>query len=84
MLYQTYKGWCEENGERFPISGTKFGREVSKTLQRRKNRMNFEYVDLRLTDDGNRILAGTVQRIGRFRAGEPLSEQLRMEQVPRS
>ena len=46
--------------------------------------MNFEYVDLRLTDDGNRILAGTVQRIGRFRAGEPLSEQLRMEQVPRS
>lgn len=84
VLYQTYKGWCEENGERFPISGTKFGREVSKTLQRRKNRMNFEYVDLRLTDDGNRILAGTVQRIGRFRAGEPLSEQLRMEQVPRS
>lgn len=82
ILYQTYRAWCEENGERFPLTGTKFGREVSKTLQRRKNRLNYEYMDMRLTDDGTRVLAAFGQRGSRFRTGEPLSEQLRMETRP--
>lgn len=82
ILYQTYRAWCEENGERFPLTGTKFGREVSKTLERRKNRLNYEYMDMRLTDDGTRVLAAFGQRGSRFRTGEPLSEQLRMETRP--
>lgn len=84
ILYQTYRAWCEENGERFPLTGTKFGREVAKALQRRKNRLNYEYLDLRLTDDGTRVLAAFGQKNGRFRPGEPLSEQLRLETRPLS
>ena len=84
ILYQTYRAWCEENGERFPLTGTKFGREVAKALQRRKNRLNYEYLDLRLTDDGTRVLSAFGQKNGRFRPGEPLSEQLHLEARPLS
>ena len=57
ILYQVYRRWCEENGERYPLTGNKFGREIAKALQRTKTRTNFAYQDVRLTDEGNRLMA---------------------------
>lgn len=84
VLYQTYKGWCEENGERFPLTGNKFGREISKTLQRTKTRTNFTYQDVRLTDEGSRLLASVLHTGPRPNGKGPLYEQQHMGDLPRS
>ncbi len=52
VLYQVYRKWCEENGERYPLSGNKFGREIAKVLPRVKTRTAYEYQAARLTDEG--------------------------------
>lgn len=54
-LYQVYRRWCEENGERYPLTGTKFGREISKTLQKRTERCWTAYLNVRLTAEGERL-----------------------------
>lgn len=84
VLYQVYRKWCEENGERYPLTGTKFGREMVKSLQRTKTRANFAYQDVRLTDEGNRLMAYALQTEPRPRTGAPLYEQQRMDSPPRS
>ena len=84
VLYQVYRRWCEENGERYPLTGTKFGREVAKGLKRVKTRTSFEYCDLRLTDEGNRLMVCALQGGSRPRSGTPLYEQQRMDTLPRS
>lgn len=84
ILYQVYRRWCEENGERYPLTGNKFGREIAKALQRTKTRTNFAYQDVRLTDEGNRLMAYTLQTGPRPRSAGPLYEQQRMTDTPRS
>ena len=84
MLYQVYRRWCEENGERYPLTGNKFGREVAKVMQRTKARANFAYQDVRLTDEGNRLMAYALQTGPRARTSTPLYEQQRMDTMPRS
>lgn len=84
ILYQVYRRWCEENGERYPLTGTKFGREVAKVLKRVKTRTSFEYCDLRLTDEGNRLMVYALQGGSRPRNSAPLYEQQRMDTMPRS
>ena len=84
ILYQVYRRWCEENGERYPLTGNKFGREVAKVMQRTKTRANFAYQDVRLTDEGNRLMAYALQTGPRARASTPLYEQQRMDTMPRS
>ena len=84
VLYQVYRKWCEENGERYPLTGNKFGREIAKALPRTKTRTNFAYQDVRLTDEGNRLMAYALQTGPRPRSGAPLYEQQRMADPPRS
>lgn len=84
ILYQVYRRWCEENGERYPLTGNKFGREVAKVMQRTKTRANFAYQDVRLTDEGNRLMAYALQTGPRARASTPLYEQQRMDTLPSS
>lgn len=84
ILYQVYRRWCEENGERYPLTGNKFGREIAKALQRTKTRTNFAYQDVRLTDEGNRLMAYALQTGPRPRSGAPLYEQQRLDAVPLS
>ena len=85
ILYQVYRRWCEENGERFPVTANKFGREVGKTMTRCKTRAAYAYQDVRLTDEGNRLLAyvmsGTQQR---YKPGPSPYEQQRMDALPKS
>lgn len=84
ILYQVYRRWCDENGERYPLTGNKFGREVAKVMQRTKTRANFAYQDVRLTDEGNRLMAYALQTGPRARTSTPLYEQQRMDTMPRS
>lgn len=85
VLYQVYRKWCEENGERYPLSGNKFGREIAKVLPRVKTRTAYEYQAARLTDEGNRLLA---QALGgsrqRYQPGPPSYEQQTMSAPPKS
>lgn len=85
VLYQVYRKWCEENGERYPLSGNKFGREISKVLPRVKTRTAYEYQAARLTDEGSRLLA---QALGgsrqRYQPGPPPYEQQTMAAPPKS
>lgn len=84
LLYQVYRKWCEENGERYPLTGNKFGREIAKALPRTKTRANFAYQDVRLTDEGNRLMAYALQTGPRPKDRAPLYEQQRMADMPRS
>ena len=85
VLYQVYRKWCEENGERYPLSGNKFGREIAKVLPRVKTRTAYEYQAARLTDEGSRLLA---QALGgsrqRYQPGPPPYEQQTMSAPPKS
>lgn len=56
ILYQVYRRWCEENGERFPITSTKFGREMGKLLEKQVGMTCTQYTNTRLTDEGNRLM----------------------------
>lgn len=84
VLYQVYRRWCEENGERYPMTGNKFGREIAKAVQRAKTRANFAYQDVRLTEEGNRLMACALNTGPRPRSGAPLYDQQRMTDLPRS
>lgn len=84
ILYQVYRKWCEENGERYPLTGNKFGREIAKALPRTKTRANFAYQDVRLTDEGNRLMAYALQTGPRPKDRAPLYEQQRMADMSRS
>ena len=55
-----------------------------KVLKRVKTRTSFEYCDLRLTDEGNRLMVYALQGGSRPRNSAPLYEQQRMDTTPRS
>lgn len=83
VLYQVYRTWCAENGERYPMTGNKFGREAGKTLKRQKTRTSTEYLDTRLSDEGSRLLeqfSGTAPF--HSRSGPPLYPQSAVKALP--
>lgn len=85
VLYQVYRKWCDENGERYPMSGTKFGREMSKILTREKARNAYEYREVCLTSEGNRLLAISMNGTRpRFPSKVQPYEQQRMDELPKS
>ena len=49
-LYQAYKEWTKDNGQ-YLMSNTKFGLEVVKRFERKKDRDGWKYLGLRLADD---------------------------------
>lgn len=55
-VYEVYKLWCAELGERYPISNTKFSMELKKRFEWKKTSMYNEYVDIGYTDKGTRLL----------------------------
>ncbi len=56
LFYKIYYSWCHENGERFPITATKFGREMKKRYDFKEGRMVNEYLHVGLTDAGLRYM----------------------------
>lgn len=47
-LYSAYLHWCSENDRQRPMSGAKFGREVTKLLDKRTERDGVRYFDVQL------------------------------------
>lgn len=56
-LYDVYRAWCTEHGERFPLSQVRFSGELQDNyhFQRRKNRQCNEFVDAALTETGQEL-----------------------------
>lgn len=56
-LYDVYRAWCTEHGERFPLSQVRFSGELQDNyhFQRRKNRTCNEFVDAALTETGQEL-----------------------------
>jgi phage/plasmid-associated DNA primase len=44
VLYNSYRRWCEENGERLVITSTKFGTIISTKLQKKRTNQGNVYV----------------------------------------
>ncbi|MEG3029480.1 MAG: phage/plasmid primase, P4 family [Oscillospiraceae bacterium] len=55
-FYKMYTGWAKANGEKFPFTAQKFGREMQKRYKTRKSSVCTEYLDLGATRDGVRHL----------------------------
>lgn len=55
-LYQCYKGWCQEQGDRFPIGSVKFYGEFKKRYECRKTAAYNEYLGITFNDHGFAIL----------------------------
>ena len=56
-LYDVYRAWCTEHGERFPLSQVRFSGELQDNyhFQRRKNRTCNEFLDAALTETGQEL-----------------------------
>ena len=50
LLYQTYAKWCETNNE-YKMSNTKFGIEIQKRYERKKNRNGWYYSGMEFNDE---------------------------------
>ena len=83
VFYRIYRAWAQDNGERFPVSSQRFGREMKKHFAARTTRANTEYLDIGLTHSGHKYLNWTLQpaQNRRERAKGPLWQQ---EKLPES
>lgn len=61
VFYRIYRAWAQDNGERFPVSSTRFGREMKKKFAAKTTNTNTEYQGIGLTQDGNKYLNWTIQ-----------------------
>ena len=52
MLYQCYKNWCAEQGDRYPVSSVKFYGEFKKRCESRKTAAYNEYLGIAFNDHG--------------------------------
>ncbi len=53
-IYAVYRAWCEENGERYPMSNSKFSAELQDNyhfIKRKTSRFN-EYINVDFSDTG--------------------------------
>ena len=55
-LYQCYRGWCQEQGERYPVGTTKFYGEMKRRYDHRKRESYNEYLGITFTDRGFQLL----------------------------
>ncbi len=55
-LYQCYRGWCQEQGERYPIGNTKFYGEMKRRYDHKKRESYNEYLGITFTDRGFQLL----------------------------
>lgn len=84
VLYQVYRKWCEENGERFPLTGNKFGREMGKLFEKEIGRSFSQYKAVRLSDEGNRLMVWALSGSAKKQESSTSpTEQLKM-QLPKS
>ena len=83
VFYRIYRAWAQDNGERFPVSSQRFGREMKKHFAARATRANTEYLDIGLTHSGHKYLNWTLQpaQNRREQAKGPLWQQ---EKLPES
>lgn len=72
VFYRIYRAWAQDNGERFPVSSQRFGREMKKHFQARATMSCTEYLDIGLTQDGNKYLNWTLQPADRRRNANPV------------
>ena len=49
-LYDVYSRWCESNGE-YKLTNTKFGIEITKHYEKKKNNVGIVYVGMDFSDD---------------------------------
>lgn len=61
-LYQCYRGWCQEQGERYPVGTPKFFGEMKKRYDHRKRETGREYLGVTFTDHGFALLEGEEDR----------------------
>ncbi|MCQ4895537.1 phage/plasmid primase, P4 family [Anaerotruncus sp. DFI.9.16] len=57
VLYGVYRRWCEQNGERYPLSTTKFSMELQDHygFRKQKNARFNEYMDVGFTEVGQQF-----------------------------
>ena len=77
VFYHVYKKWCEDNGERYPLTGTKFGREMKKRFTAKTTMICTEYSDIGLTDAGMKYMSWASGAIAKEQR-QNVAEQLRM------
>ena len=63
-LYQCYRGWCQEQGERYPIGTTKFYSEMKRRYDHRKRESYNEYQGITFTDHGFLLLENEEKKKG--------------------
>lgn len=63
-LYQCYRGWCQEQGERYPIGTTKFYSEMKRRYDHRKRESYNEYQGITFTGRGLLLLENEEKRKG--------------------
>lgn len=83
VFYRIYQKWCEENGERYPISNNKFGREIGKVYSKKVGRFFSEYEGVGLTEEGRKYLAWATNTPGvsGVRSGSKTGESALPEQL---
>ena len=55
-LYQCCRGWCQEQGERYPVGTTRFYGEMKRRYNHRKRERYNEYLEITFTAQGFRLL----------------------------
>lgn len=55
-LYTVYKQWCQEQGDRYPLSNMKFYGELRKRFESKKTAAYNEYLGITFTDRGATLL----------------------------
>lgn len=54
-VYDVYRAWCEDEGERYPLGGSKFYGELKTKFEHHKTKQYNEYLDIDFTDRGVRL-----------------------------
>ena len=63
-LYQCYRGWCQEQGDRYPVGPPKFYGEMKKRYGHRKRESGNEYLGVTFTDHGFTLLENEERKKG--------------------
>lgn len=64
LLYQCYRGWCQEQGDRYPVGPQKFYGEMKRRYGHRKRESGNEYLGITFTDHGFTLLDNEERRKG--------------------
>ncbi len=64
LLYQCYRGWCQEQGARYPVGPQKFYGEMKRRYEHRKRESGNEYQGVTFTDHGFTLMENEERRKG--------------------